>query len=163
LKGAPEECKTGGSQVRLRVAFVGFAGHRARRIVEAIGRSSSLPVDPVVVTDDKADSAELADGYGAVFVSTDLGAVRLAALVGEIRRDNPHVPVVLTYGTEPDGKVFELARTQDCWLFSEIDSLKRGLTAEEMARELEAKGEASELSSRLMEISTLSGPCSTGD
>jgi hypothetical protein len=149
--------------VRFRVAFLGFAGPRARRIVEAIGRSSSLEVEPVVVEDDKAESAELANGYGAVFVSTDLGAARLAGLVGEIRRENPHVPVVLTYGTEPDGKAFELARTEDCWLFSEIDSLKRGLTAEEIARELEAKSEASELSSRLMEISMLSGPCSTGD
>jgi len=145
------------------IAFVGVAGPRARRIVEAIAQASSMSVEPVVVKDDKADSTELANGYGAVFVSTDLGAARLAALVGEIRRENPHVPVVLTYGTEPDGKAFELARTQDCWLFSEIDSLKRGLTAEEIARELEARGEASELSTRLMEISMLSGPCSTGD
>jgi len=149
--------------LRFRVAFVGFAGPRARRIADAIGRSSSLSVEPVVVKEGKADSVELANGFGAVFVSTDLGAGRLAALVVEIRRENPHVPVVLTYGTEPGGKVFELARTEDCWLFSEIDPLKRGLTAEEIARELEAKDEASELSSRLMEISMLSGPCSTGD
>jgi hypothetical protein len=131
--------------------------------VDAIGRSSSLAVEPVVVNEGKADPAELAKGFNAVFVSTDLGVGRLAGLVGEIRRENSHVPIVLTYGTEPDGKVFDLARTEDCWLFSEIDSLKRGLTAEEIGRELEAKGEASELSPRLMEISMLSGPCSTGD
>jgi len=149
--------------LRLKVAFVGFTGTRARRITDALEQASVLSLETTVIRESKANATELAGAFGAVFMSTELGTKRLAGLVGELRGANSHMPIILTYGTEPDGKVFELARTQDCWLFSELDGLKRGLTADEIARELEARSEASELGSRLMDISLVSGPCSTGD
>jgi hypothetical protein len=149
--------------LRLKVAFVGFRGGRAKQVAKAIEAASAVELDAAEIAETKADAAVLAAGYDAVFVSTAAGLKRLDGLVGEIRRDNAHVPIVITYGEEPEGSAFQVAATQDCWLFSDIDRLKRGLTAEEIGLGLEARGEASELGSRLMEISMMGGPCSTGD
>ena len=149
--------------MKLKVAFVGFRRGRSKQVAKAIEAGSAVRLDVAEIAESRADAAGLAAGYDAVFVSTAAGIKRLDGLVGEVRRDNAHIPIVITYGEEPDGGAFQLAARHDCWLFSEIDRLKRGLTAEEIGQELESRVEASELGSRLMEISLQGGPCSTGD
>lgn len=151
------------STVNLRVALVGFTAGRAKRLAATVQGAMSLGLEATNLSAAKADPAGLAATFDAVFVSTELGPRRLAALVADLRRESAHTPIVITYGAEPGGKIFQLAATLDCWLFSEIDRLERGLTPDELAEELQERKEASEMGSRLMEISLLSGPCSTGD
>ncbi len=149
--------------MRLKVSFIGFSGSRARSVIESIEQASSLSLEATVTKDARSCEEGLAGGFDAVFLTAEVGYRCLSLVVGKIRRENKRIPIVLTYGAEPNGKAFELASKYDCWLFSEMDRLKRGLTPQEVGEALRARQEDDKIKSRLMEVSLRSGPCSTGD
>lgn len=149
--------------MKLRAVFVGFSEGRARQVAEALERSASIHIQVKVADDAGEAEAELAGRLDAVFVCTEVGWRRLGPWVEQVRETNRSVPIVITYGQEPDGWTFQIASRHDCWLFSETDRLGRGLNPDELGEALRANVEAGEMRSRLMEISSCSGPCSTGD
>lgn len=149
--------------MKLRTVFVGFSKSRAKRISEALERSANLEMQVTVTDDAGEDQAELASRVDAVFVGTEIGWRRLGPWVEQVRGNNRSVPIVLTYGQEPDGWTFQIASRHDCWLFSETDHLGRGLNPDELGEALRTRVEAGQMRSRLIDISACSGPCSTGD
>lgn len=149
--------------MNLRVLFIGFPKTRAKRLVEALARSANLEIAVTASDDAGENEADLASRLDVVFVSTEIGSRRLGPWVEQVRRDNHSIPIVLTYGREPDGWTFQISSRYDCWLFSETDCLGRGLNPDELGEALRARVETGEIRSRLIDISACSGPCSTGD
>lgn len=134
-----------------------------KRIICALERAGSPRLEVVAGARGSEGPADKVCRPEVVFVNADAGGRDLARTVEGIRLGDPRMPVVLVYGAEPTGKLFDLARRCDCWLFGESDSLGRGLTANEVAEELADRFEANQMRSRLMQVSMSSGPCSTGD
>lgn len=149
--------------MNLRTVFIGFPKTRAKRIVESLARSANLEMDVRLADDAGEDEADLASRLDVVFVSTEIGWRRLGPWVEQVRRDNRSVPIVLTYGREPDGWTFQISSRYDCWLFSDTDCLGRGLNLDELGEALRVGVKTGEIKSRLIDISACSGPCSTGD
>jgi hypothetical protein len=149
--------------LKSRSVFVGFSRNRARRISEAIRQSAGFDMQITVADDAGETEAELASRLDAVFVNAEIGWRRLGPWVELVRGNNRSVPIVLTYEQEPDGWAFQIASRHDCWLFSETDRLGRGLNTDELGEALRDRAEAGEVRSRLIDIASCSGPCSTGE
>jgi hypothetical protein len=149
--------------LELRVLFTGLSAARARSIVKTLEKAQSPAMEATIAERVEEGQAALASRLDAVFVSTEIGSSLLTYLIEETRRRNSRVAIILTYGSEPGGKAFDLARRHECRLFSEMDRLQRGLTVAELAEELGEVLEVKQIRSRLMEVSLSSGPCSTGD
>ena len=146
----------------MKALLIGFSAARTARIAKVF-RAPGVQVETVSVDGSAAhDWAASFARADAVFLNTEMGLKRLTGFVERARKARTGLPIVLTYGDEPTGRHFEIARRYDCWLFSEADRLARGLTAREIADALEAR-ESEETRSRLVDVSLCSGPCSTGD
>jgi hypothetical protein len=148
--------------MQVAALFIGFTKPRAGAIAKAIGRAGRFAVE-TAVTVDLDDGADLAGRFDAVFLSAEVGPKSLGQVLAKIRQTNRELVIVLVYGAEPDGRLFHLAARHDCWLTSDEDRMKRSLTLEEVADGLAVRLEGRNLRSRLMEITSCSGPCSTGE
>jgi hypothetical protein len=148
--------------MQVAALFIGFTKPHASAIAKAIGRAGRFAVE-TAVTVDLDDGADLAGRFDAVFLSAEVGPKSLGQVLAKIRQTNRELVIVLVYGAEPDGRLFHLAERHDCWLTSDEDRMKRSLTLEEVADGLAVRLEGRNLRSRLMEITSCSGPCSTGE
>jgi hypothetical protein len=147
----------------MRAAFIGFPQARIKRITSALERAGSPRLEVTAGVRPGENAADQTRRPEIVFINAEAGHRELTQTVEGVRLGNARMPVVLVYGAEPTGKLFDLARRYDCWLFGESDHLGRGLTADEVAEALGEKLEAGQMRSRLMQVSMSSGPCSTGD
>jgi len=147
----------------MRAAFIGLGQARIKKIVEALERAGCPRLEVTAGWRAVEGAASQPGRPEVIFVNADAGGKDLAHTVEAVRLAEPRMPVVLVYGGEPTGRLFDLARRHDCWLFGESDNLKRGLTADEVAEELADRLEARQMRARLMQVSLSSGPCSTGD
>jgi hypothetical protein len=128
--------------------------------VEAV---SGLRVSFTALADPAALDLGDLKAYQAIFLSRDIKETRLVEILEAIRACPAGVPVVLVYGTEPDGKAFLHANRYGCLLFSELDRFGRSLTVHELSEALEQSASETNLMQRLVEVSMAYGPCSTGD
>ncbi|MFZ1947020.1 MAG: hypothetical protein WAW06_05690 [bacterium] len=149
--------------MKLKALCVGLTAARAKKVVTSLERALPLEAEVKMAEARETDLAGRAARCDVIFVGAVMGQKALGTLLDAIRGKAGSVPVVLVYEAEPDGRIFQLALRHDCWLYSEMDRLKRGLTADELAEALRARAEGGETTSRLMDISLSSGPCSTGD
>ena len=149
--------------MQIRALFIGFSTSRTRSVVKSIEQVLPLSLEVAGRADCDTAGPDLADRFDCIFVNKDTGTRPLGRVLDRVKSLAPRLPVVLTYGSEPDGKDFHLASKYDCLLFSEIDRLKRGLTPGEIGEALAERLEAGRVKSHLMGISLCSGPCSTGD
>jgi hypothetical protein len=147
----------------MRAAFIGFTQVRMKRIIGVLERAGSPRLETTAGGRSKEGGADQVRPPEIVFINAETDSKELTQAVEGVRLGNARMPVVLVYGAEPTGKLFDLARRYDCWLFGEADHLGRGLTADEVAEALAERLEASQMRSRLMQVSMSSGPCSTGD
>jgi hypothetical protein len=146
--------------VQVRAGFIGFSEQRTSSIVSAIEGASDTVIEPVALRDDWTGKG--AGGIGSVFLNREIDDQELNRWLDAIRDDSVDIPIVLVYGSEPDGKSYMLSNRFDCWLFSEKDRLERTLTAADIGRAL-ADGEPDPaFERRLFEVSLSAGPCSTG-
>jgi len=145
----------------MKALLVGFPAARAGKLGKTLGAAG---IETGIVSTDAAIApwSVAVPTTSAVFLNTEMGVRRLQNLVERLRKASGRMPIVLTYGAEPVGKLFEIACKHDCWLFSETDRLVRGLTAQEIIEALQRR-ESDETRSRLVDVSLCSGPCSTGD
>jgi hypothetical protein len=118
--------------------------------------------EPATTSKLDAESQVDLEDFRGVFVNREVKESRLAWLLDHIRERHPEIPIVLTYGTEPDGKAYLYANRYDCMLFSETDRHGRTLNARELAETLRRRLLDSDVTRKLMELSMSSGPCSTG-
>jgi hypothetical protein len=149
--------------VTMRAAFIGFPQARMKRIIGVLERAGSPRLEVAAGVRSGEGVADQVCRPEIVFINAETGHRELAQTVEGVRLGNARMPVVLVYGAETTGKLFDLARRYDCWLFGENDHLGRGLTADEVAEAIAERLEASQVRSRLMQVSMSSGPCSTGD
>ena len=149
--------------MKLNALFLGLKESRVERIVGKIEQASGVALAATVSSNEEPD-LDGADGdFDAVFVSRDMAPDRLEKTLERVRGSSETIPLVLVYGSEPDGKAYLIARRYGCWLFSEIDRHPRTFTATELGDNLRESFETTHCARRLMEISLCSGPCSTGD
>lgn len=149
--------------MKLKALFVGLPAARAKKVATSIERDLPVGLEVTMAETREADLAGRASRYNVIFVGAGMGQKVVGALLDDIRGKAGSVPVVLVYDAEPNGRIFQQALRHDCWLYSEMDRLKRGLTADELAEALWTRAEGGKTTSRLMDISFSSGPCSTGD
>jgi hypothetical protein len=148
--------------LRVRALFIELAEARVRSIVSSVEESSDITISTTLVGGSKGALAELLDRSDCVFVNRGQKESKLIRLLETVRRCRADIPVVLTYGTEPDGKSYLLANRFDCWLFSEKDHLQRTLTSAEIGEALRERTKDVAVEQRLLEVSLCAGPCSTG-
>jgi hypothetical protein len=146
--------------VQVRAGFIGFEQARIRSIVSAIEGASEIEVQPFAVSDPW--TAGRPQGICSIFINREIDEEELNRWLETIRDDSVDIPIVLVYGSEPDGKSYMLANRFDCWLFSEKDRLERTLTASEVGKALADDAPDSAFERRLFEVSLSAGPCSTG-
>jgi hypothetical protein len=145
-----------------KMLFVGFGQRRVQSVVSSIEAASGLKIDAATASELDAENTVDLGSFRAVFVNRGMKESRLLRVLEHIRERHPEIPVVLTYGTEPDGKAFLYANRYDCMLFSETDRHGRTLNARELVDVLNEESLESDINRRLMELSMSSGPCSTG-
>ena len=145
----------------MKALLIGFPAARAEKLAKTFG-DARIETETVSADGAMALRPVAVAPAGAVFLNTEMGVRRLQNVVERLRKASARIPIVLTYGAEPGGRLFEMACKHDCWLFSEADRLARGLTAQEVIEALKRR-EADETRSRLVDVSLCSGPCSTGD
>ncbi len=146
--------------MQARAGFIGFSQARTRSIASAIEGASEIAIEPVIVRDTWTDG-ELGE-VSSVFINREMDEKELARWLETIRDASADIPIVLVYGSQPDGKCYLLSNRFDCWLFSEKDRLERTLTAAEVGRALANETPDSAFERRLFEVSLSAGPCSTG-
>jgi hypothetical protein len=149
--------------MKLKALFVGLTTARAKKVAASIERALPLEIEIAVADARETGLAGRASHSNVVLVGTGMGPKALGSLLEDARSKLGSVPVVLVYDAEPDGRIFQLALRHDCWLYSEMDRLRRGLTADELGEALRVRAEGGQTTSRLMDVSMSSGPCSTGD
>ena len=145
----------------MKALMIGFPAARAGKIARIL-RAAGIEIETVSAEGAVAPHLVAAPPAPAAFVNAEMGMKRLQNLMERLRKASASMPIVLTYGAEPAGKLFEMARKFDCWLFSQTDRHARGLTADEIVEAL-GRYESDETRSRLVDVSLCSGPCSTGD
>ncbi len=146
--------------MQARAGFIGFSHARTRSIVSAIEGASETAIEPVIVRD--TWTGDEPGEVSSVFINREMDEKELARWLETIRDVSADIPVILVYGSQPDGKSYMLSNRFDCWLFSEKDRMERTLTAAEVGRALANETPDSVLEKRLFEVSLSSGPCSTG-
>jgi hypothetical protein len=139
---------------------MGFSEKRIRSITSAIEGASKTVIEPVVLRDTWTDEGPR--GIGSVFINREIGDQELGRWLDAIREVSAEIPIVLVYGSEPDGKSYVLSNRFDCWLFSEKDRMERTLTASDIGRALSDGEPDSAFERKLFEVSLSAGPCSTG-
>jgi hypothetical protein len=140
--------------------FIGFSQHRIRSIVSAIEGSSDICIEAAEMPD--TWSGEMPGEIRSIFINREIDEKKLTRWLEGVRDVSAEMPLVLVYGSEPDGKSYMFSNRFDCWLFSEKDRLERTLTAPEIGRALAAEAPDSAFERRLFEVSLSAGPCSTG-
>jgi len=146
--------------VQVRAGFIGFSQARTRSVTAAIEGASKITVEPVTVRD--TWTGDEPGEMSSVFINREMDEKELARWLETIRDVSADIPIVLIYGSEPDGKSYLLSNRFDCWLFSEKDRLERTLTAAEVGGALANEAPDSAFERRLFEVSLSAGPCSTG-
>jgi hypothetical protein len=146
--------------VQVRAGFIGFTQARIRSIARALEDASDIVIEALEVRGPW--SGDRPNGIGSIFINREIDERELNRWLDTIRDVSVDIPIVLVYGSEPDGKSHMLCNRFDCWLFSERDKIERTLTAADIGKAL-ADGEPdSEFERRLFEVSLSAGPCSTG-
>lgn len=146
--------------MQVRAGFIGFSEERTWSIVSAIEDASDTVIESIALRDTWTGDGP--GGIGSVFVNREIDELELKRWLDNIRDVSVDIPIVLVYGSEPDGKSYMLSNRFDCWLFSEKDRLERTLTAADIGKAL-ADGEPdSAFERKLFEVSLSAGPCSTG-
>ena len=146
--------------MQVRAGFIGFSQPRTRSIVSAIEGDSEIAIEPLKVRD--AWTGDESGEMSSVFINREMDDTELNRWLETIRDVSEYIPIVLVYGSQPDGKSYLLSNRFDCWLFSEKDRLERTLTAAEIGKAIADEAPDSAFERRLFEVSLSAGPCSTG-
>ena len=149
--------------MEIKALFLGFSKRRVKSLVDSIENGSPVSIDATARKEATEESEALGGDYDILFLDRALGDGKLGRILRRVRRGSAATPAVLVYDTEPDGRAFALASEHDCLLYSEKDSMKRGLSPTEIGEAIEAELAGPDIERRLMEVSLSTGPCSTGD
>jgi hypothetical protein len=153
----------GGETLKARVLFIGIGQTRVSDIAASIEEASGLELEPIITSGFRRPDRQRLGGFRAVFISRDLKQPGLVEALESIRGGHPDIPVVLVYGTDPDGQAFLFSNRFGCMLYSELDRFGRTLTSSELGEALQSTSPEDGLARKMMELSMCYGPCSTGE
>lgn len=149
--------------MQIAALFIGLEESRVSEITTSIQKPCDITIQATSSDYPHRRLKALLEDMDVVFVNRNVKDSKLVQLLERIREYAPDVPIVLTYGSEPDGNAYLYSNKFDCWLFSEKDRLGRTLTAEDLAQGIVRQTSDRRLGKMLMELSLCAGPCSTGD